>query len=146
MSEADEAAAAEDTAEQISLQVVLISGESLLAEVCLRPSDKFSRLRQLANESLRTDAANAKMKVTALTLEDGVCIDSSSEDAITIMESGLCNGSNVTAVVTELDELDEIETLFHGLIMKRNGCVGAPEKLTGKDFTFPSLREHVEVH
>merc|ERR1719498_1052222 len=39
-----------------------------------------------------------------------------------------------------------IEVLFHGLIMKRNGCEGNPTRLTDKGFVFPSLKDHVTKH
>merc|ERR1712070_1151123 len=65
---------------------------------------------------------------------------------MTVAESQLKDGSIVTAVVTKLDDLQMIEMLFHGLIMKRNGCEGNPTRLTDNGFVFPSLKDHVAKH
>merc|ERR1712050_536935 len=66
-------------------------------------------------------------------------------DSSTLRALGLQDGACITAVVEE-SQLLIIERFFHELIMDRNRCKGNPSKLTERNFTFPSLKEHLDAH
>lgn len=140
-----EKAASTETVEEeekcITLQIQLMSGDHLFVDAKVPVGSTVASVRKLATKKLRESAGDAKNEVSALvSAEFGDLID-----ACTVTDCGLVDGSILTAVITEeVDELQQIETLFHGLIMDRMHCREHPSTLTDKGFVFPSLKEYTE--
>lgn len=116
------------------VHIVQMNGEPLLRNARLSATDKISRLRELANARLHNDPMNATKEVSALVSAGGhrLC------DATTFENSGLTHGSIVTAVVTGVDELQEIEGMFHELMKKY--CIHC-ELFSNIALELPSLRD-----
>lgn len=130
----------------VSMSVLLPSGSTLLEKTQLPPSAKVGELLKLAAGALSSrllEDSELKGNVSALCSADGRVL----EPAHSLLVAGLADGSCLTAVITDdAQSLLIIETHFHSLIMKMNGCPEDPSVLTAKGFCFPSLEAHVESY
>lgn len=119
------------------VNVVTFNGEFLLQGVVLSDSDKLQHLRELANEQFQKKSGHDASEVSALVSANGqrLC------DSTLVKDSGLIKGSIVTAIVTAIDELKELEGLFHELMKARHQTFVPSHVSLGP---LPSLKDHFE--
>jgi len=126
--------------EFITVNVALLSGKAQQVRIPL--SENVSKLRQLAKVQFQEDVPRDLYEVSVLLAVDGTVLS----DSARIEDTGLFDGSDVTAVVTEIDELKVVEGKFHDVILGEVGCREQPWLLTRQGFTFPSLESQIEEH
>lgn len=128
----DAAIASRPLEDLVTINVIKFSGEPLLHNVHLEASTKVSHLRALANTQLHKDLGHDASEVSALVSIDGVRLC----DTTTLKDCGTIQCNPVTAIVTAIDELKDIEIMFHGL-MKTRELVPIS--------SFPSLKAHCDL-
>lgn len=132
--EGEEPAAEEGT---LVISVTLASGEYLVKEQALPACMKIKTLIETANDNWKGEG-----DVSQLFSTEGQALHSE----MSLAKAGLLDGSVITALVTDdAGQLEKIESLFHALIMKRNG-VEDKKTLEERNFEFPALKQLIEEH
>jgi len=117
------------------VSVTLASGDYLVKEQSLPASMKIKMLIEMANSNWKGEG-----DVSTLFSAEGQALNTE----LSLKRVGLLDGIVVTALVSnDAADLQKIETLFHELIMSRNG-VQDKGTLEERNFEFPSLKKLIE--